>query len=78
VSEHRPQQKRPIKVRFRGLKPHELGGHKSVCPCCVEGLLLVSRDPRTLELLPWDCCTLCGQEFVYLDIEDVRENGGHL
>jgi hypothetical protein len=49
------------------------GSHyKSICPTCKEGFLLIYRnwDDFTLERL--DRCILCGQQYEYLDIEDLR------
>ena len=45
---------------------------KSVCPTCKEGILLVTRDQHTLQLLEQDHCTLCGQAFIYDDIDMLK------
>ena len=46
---------------------------RSFCPACKDGVLPVSRDRETLELLALDRCLLCGQEVIYGDIEDLRK-----
>jgi DNA-directed RNA polymerase subunit RPC12/RpoP len=43
--------------------------HKSVCPACKDGILMMQRDPQTMRLLPRDRCILCGQEYEYTDLE---------
>lgn len=51
-------------------------GFKSVCPICQQGILLVHRDLTengNSELLEFDYCTLCGQRFIYDDIESLRK-----
>ena len=52
--------------------------YRSRCPVCPKGVLLVGRDPVTLELLEYDRCITCGQQIRYLDIEVLRqrERGG--
>ena len=40
---------------------------KVYCPACTEGVLLVKRDPETLDLISEDRCLFCGQWFVYED-----------
>lgn len=45
---------------------------KTICPECKVGLLLVSRDQKTLELSEYDRCLLCGQRIKYLDIQILR------
>lgn len=49
---------------------------RSVCPVCREGLLLVSRDQRTLKLRDTDNCTLCGQRVIYSDIKELIKKAG--
>ena len=49
---------------------------RSVCPVCEEGTLLVRRDHETFKLIESDNCVLCGQQFVYLDIDDLRKKAG--
>jgi hypothetical protein len=45
---------------------------RSFCPACKDGVLAISRDRETLELLALDRCLLCSQEVIYSDIEDLR------
>lgn len=47
--------------------------YKSVCPKCERGVLLFGRDQRTLVLLDYDRCLLCGQLFKYKDVEELRK-----
>ena len=44
--------------------------HKSVCPECKEGWLLMMRDAETFKLRKYDYCMLCGQRFEYSDVPD--------
>lgn len=44
----------------------------SQCPMCKEGILPVRRDRITLKIKRFDCCLLCGQRVIYLDVEDLR------
>lgn len=37
------------------------------CPACPKGVLLVSRNQKTLGLAREDCCVSCGQRVVYTD-----------
>jgi len=46
--------------------------YRSFCPVCKDGVLPVSRDQETLELLALDRCLLCGQEIIYSDVKDLR------
>ena len=46
---------------------------KRGCPSCDDGMLLVMRDQKTFELLAEDRCVLCGQRFIYDDIEEMRK-----
>ena len=45
---------------------------KSICPKCKVGVLLVSRDTVTFELLDHDRCLLCGQLYIYSDINYLK------
>jgi hypothetical protein len=47
--------------------------YRSVCPVCLEGLLLVQRDDTSFVLREFDNCILCGQRVRYLDIEELRQ-----
>lgn len=63
----------PVKeLRHADLRRSDESRYRSVCPACQEGFLLVGRDPKTLELLEFDLCVLCGQQVRYLDIETLR------
>jgi len=46
--------------------------YRLVCPKCKQGVLGVRRDDSTLDLLAEDRCFLCGQMFIYKDIERLR------
>lgn len=46
--------------------------YKSECPTCGKGLLLVARNAVTMVLKEYDMCILCGQQYRYLDIEEMR------
>jgi len=46
------------------------------CPKCKVGELLVMREDVTYALSGADRCVLCGQRFVYNDIEDLRKKDG--
>lgn len=60
-----------IKVAHSSLKrAQEDSPHKSVCPCCTEGVLLMTRSPQTMLLRNIDTCIFCGQSFEYIDIPD--------
>lgn len=41
--------------------------YRAVCPACTEGILLVSRDQKTLRIQREDRCTRCCQRVFYLD-----------
>lgn len=45
--------------------------HKSYCPECKMGMLLMERDTKG-QLKASDRCTLCMQQVQYIDIELVR------
>jgi hypothetical protein len=40
---------------------------RSMCPVCENGVLLVSREPKMLNLARFDICISCGQRVEYLD-----------
>jgi hypothetical protein len=48
---------------------------KSMCPACKKGILCVSRDRKTFDLIDHDRCLLCGQEFIYSDIDYLKKMG---
>lgn len=58
-----------IRVAHDELERWDDGAYKSKCPACEEGLLLVRRDHKTLELERLDQCVSCGQQFYYTDSE---------
>lgn len=45
---------------------------RSECPKCLDGVLMVTRDKETLEIMAEDRCILCGQGFIYVDIETLK------
>ncbi len=49
---------------------------RSVCPACTKGTLLVRRDHTTFKLIAEDNCILCGQQFVYSDIDNLKKKAG--
>lgn len=53
-------------------RANEESDYKRDCPVCKRGVLLVSRDQKTFELLATDRCILCGQQVIYSDIEELR------
>ena len=64
--------KPPIKVKHGDLKRVGDSRYKSECPKCEDGILLVARNPKTLQLEAGDHCMLCGQAFIYTDITKMR------
>lgn len=68
---------KPIHVNFYSLQRYsEESNFKNVCPSCKDGILLMSRDNATGELLPNDFCVQCGQVVIYDDIDEVRKRHG--
>ena len=64
--------KPPMHVRHCELERYsEDSYYKSNCPAC-EGILLVGRDQETFQLSATDRCVLCGQRYIYDDIELLR------
>lgn len=67
-------QRRPLKfdnavipVEHRKLEKFSPeSAYKALCPEC-GGLLLVTRDPKTLRLQRHDRCVRCGQAYEYTD-----------
>jgi len=49
---------------------------KSSCPICKRGVLLVHRHPKTFLLEEFDHCVLCGQRFIYTDIQLLKNSVG--
>jgi len=52
-----------------------LSGCKANCPECKEGMLLMRRD-KNLKLMNSDYCVLCGQQFIYDDLEEWKKHNG--
>ncbi len=65
----------PEHVNFYELLPYS-GSFKSLCPFCDKGLLPVSRNQESGELLPADRCLLCGQLVIYDDFELMKKFNG--
>jgi hypothetical protein len=63
----------PVHVRHSELERTDSSIYRSFCPVCKGGLLLVRRDPETIELMAEDNCIGCGQAFIYDDIEEMRK-----
>ena len=58
------KQEPPIHLRHANLKEMRVAPYyRRLCPVCEEGWLLLEVD----------VCTLCGQHFVYDDIEEMRK-----
>ena len=69
--------KEPITVEHADLeRATDESIFRSICPVCKEGLLMVSRSQRTLELRATDHCILCGQRVVYSDIKELIKKAG--
>ncbi len=69
----------PIEIKHADLE--RVNGNsmfRSVCPVCKEGTLLVGRDQKTFKLIAEDNCILCGQHFVYTDIDELRKKVGEI
>lgn len=64
--------KNPIHVKHKELERDLNSEYKSICPKCKKGLLLFRRDSNTLMLLPDDVCILCGQHFIYDDVDELN------
>lgn len=64
-------EKPPIHIKHSELEPTGDSPFRSKCPTCQHGVLLVSRDRRTLELVPIDMCVLCGRRFIYDDFAEM-------
>jgi uncharacterized protein (DUF983 family) len=66
-----------IEVNHKDLeRASDNSAYRSDCPKCKEGVLLVYRNPKTLVLQEYDRCVLCGQQFKYLDIDELRKAEG--
>ncbi len=59
----------PVIVKHAALQRAEPDSpHKSICPACKVGLLLMRRNKTTFLLENKDNCILCGQMVEYSDI----------
>jgi len=66
----------PIHVQHKELERYdESSDYRSLCPVCEEGILLVRRDQSTYQLIEQDNCLLCGQAFIYDDIDEFKKLG---
>lgn len=69
--------KPPRHVFFYFLEPFDnVSNFRCECPECGDGVLTMQRDQSTGELMDVDCCSFCGQHFIFDDIEFVRKAGG--
>jgi NAD-dependent dihydropyrimidine dehydrogenase PreA subunit len=67
----------PIRIAHAELERlSEDSDYKSKCVKCPKGVLLVRRDQKTFELIDEDCCLLCGQIYIYTDIERLKKREG--
>lgn len=57
------------------LKANNESVFTSICPKC-GGVLPVCRDPHTLQFLETDRCLLCAQQYIYMDIDELRQKYG--
>lgn len=62
---------KPIELKHSSLKRVGDSVFKSECPKCKDGILPVTRDPKTLKIIAEDYCLLCGQHFIYEDFERI-------
>ena len=66
-----------IEVNHKDLeRANDNSAYRSDCPKCKKGALFIYRDPKTLILQEYDRCVLCGQQFKYLDIDELRKAEG--
>lgn len=65
--------KEPIRVNHADLfREDDNSAYRSSCPRCDLGILFVHRDQETFVLQAEDRCVVCGQKFIYEDIEKMR------
>ena len=63
----------PIKVQHSKLKRFSKESpYRSKCLKCKDGVLLMQRNPKTLNLLKEDYCCFCGQRYIYTDLKKLR------
>jgi len=59
---------RPIHVMHADLKrASEESAYRSICPKCETGILFVSRNQKTFNLVRYDRCIACAQTVIYED-----------
>jgi hypothetical protein len=64
--------RKPVTIKHSSLERADESPYRSNCPACKDGILLVRRDQKTLEILAEDNCVSCGQRFVYSDVGRLR------
>ena len=67
---------KPVAVKHAELERIDPSMFRSVCPVCNEGCLLVKRHSQTFKIQADDHCILCGQQYIYEDIDDLRKRAG--
>ena len=66
-----------VLVRHADLKTAVRGSaYKRLCPVCKTGMLMVTRNRKTMKLEAIDRCTECYQEVRYIDIANLRKMEG--
>lgn len=60
----------PVNINHAALERIGDSVHKSQCPECESGVLLMRRDPDTMKLKKEDNCICCGRRFIYQDLEE--------
>jgi len=69
-------EKLPLFVKHQDLERlSENSPFRSKCPTCKNGLLMMERDFETYKLKNTDRCLLCGQRYVYYDIDNQKSFG---
>ncbi len=67
----------PVTVKHAELeRANDESMFRSICPTCKKGYLMVKRNQKTFKLEADDHCILCGQHFLYADIEELRKKAG--
>lgn len=63
--------KAPIEVKWKELdRASDESMYRSVCPVCIQGILLIRRNWQTGKLEKEDRCILCGQAVIYIDLDE--------
>ena len=60
-----------IKINHKDLTRADDSMYRSICPVCEDGMLLVTRNPKTFRIEKNDNCISCGQQFEYLDFKEI-------